>query len=252
MRDRAVISACPRPGTAGLFYLITILAGRFAEVYVRGGLIVPRSAADTAATIQVFESLYRQGLAADLVMIASYVIVTFLLYDLFKTVDRSLSLLAAFFSLIGLAVLAVNSLLHLAPVLFLNSTPSPGGLEAAQWQDLALMCLRLHARGYTISGVFFGMYCVLIGSLVFRSSFLPRALGVLMVAGGVGYLTDSFTSILAPGLAARLPGLPILGGVAELLLSLWLMLMGVRSMKGWMEWIRRALSERYWTTSRSM
>lgn len=252
MRDRAEISACPRPGTAGLFYLLTILAGLFAEVYVRRGLIVPRSAADTAATLQVFESLYRQGLAADLVMIASYVIVTLLLYDLFKTVDRSLSLLAVFFSLIGLAVLAVNALLHLAPVLLVTSAPSPSGLETAQLQDLALMCLRLHAHGYIISGVFFGMHCVLMGSLVFRSRFLPRTLGVMMVAGGLGTLTHSFTSILSPGLAARLPDLPILGGVAELLLSLWLMLMGVRSMKGAMEWIRHTLSGKPWTTSRSM
>lgn len=228
MDRTGTISASQRPGTAGVLYLIAILSGVFAEVYVRGGLIVPGSAADTAATLQVFEPLYRLGLAADLVMIASYAAVTLLLHDLFKTVDRSLSLLAAFFSLIGLSILAVNSLLHLAPVLFLNAAPSTGGLEVAQWQDLALMCLRLHAQGDSISGVFFGLYCVLIGSLAFRSRCLPRSLGVLMVAGGLGYLADSFTSILALQLSDGLPALPVLGGVAQLLLGLWLMYTGVR------------------------
>lgn len=251
MSDRSEISACPRPGTAGIFYLIALLASLFAEVYVRGGLIVPGNAADTAATLQVFEALYRQGLAADLVRIVASVVVTLLLHDFFKPVDRSLSLLATFFSLIGLAVLAVNSLLHLAPVLFLNSASSASGLEVGHWQDLALMCLRLHAQGSSLSGVFFGFYCFLIGCLVFRSLFLPRGVGVLMAAGGLSYLAHGFASILAPDLASGFPGLPLLGGAAELLFSLWLMRKGARSMAGIFEWIRAALWGEPWTASSS-
>lgn len=95
---------------AGAFYLVTILMGVFAEVVVRGALVVRDDAAATATNILAHEPLYRLGLAADLAMIACYIAVTLLFYDLFRPVGRSLSLLAAFFSLVGLAFLAVNSL----------------------------------------------------------------------------------------------------------------------------------------------
>jgi len=204
---------------AGLFYLITIVMGVFAEVFVRGRLIVRKDAAATAANILEHERLYRLGLAADLVMLVAYVAVTLLLYALLKPAGRNLSLLAAFFSLIGIAVLAVNSLTHLAPLLLLKQTPPA--------QELALFSLSLHGRGYAIAGVFFGVYCVLVGYLAFRSRLIPRIVGVLMAIGGVAYLIDSFTGFLSPTLAVRLPDVTVLGGAGELALTLWLLVMGV-------------------------
>jgi len=169
---------------AGGFYLLTIIAGVFAELFVRGALVVRDDAAATAANILAHEPLYRSGLAADLVMLACYAVVTLLFYELLKPAGRSLSLLAAFFSLLGLAVLAANALNHLAPLVLLGNSQHPGALETNQLQALALVSLRMHARGYAVSGVFFGFYCALIGWLVFRSGFLPRALGALMALGG--------------------------------------------------------------------
>ncbi|MDB4948320.1 MAG: hypothetical protein JWM27_969 [Gemmatimonadetes bacterium] len=182
------VEASPRlrARTAGAFYLITIITGVFAEVFVRGALVVRDDAAATAANILAHEPLYRLGLAADLVMLTSYVAVTLLFYDLFKPVGASLSLLAAFFSLLGIAVLAVNSLNHLAPLLLLGDAHYLGAFHPAQLQALALLFLRMHARGYSIAGVYFGIYCIVIGHLVFRSGFLPRILGVLMAIGGAG------------------------------------------------------------------
>lgn len=234
-----VAEASPRlrARAAGLFYLITVAAGVFAEVFVRGALVVRDDAAATASNILAGEPLYRLGLAADLVMTACYLAVTLLFYDLFKPAGRGLSLLAAFFSLVGVAVLAVNSLNHLAPLLLLKSPRHLSAFEPAQLQALALAALRMHARGYTVAGVFFGVYCLLIGYLVFRSGLLPRTLGALMALGGLSYLTDSFAIFLAPALAARLPDVMLLGGVAELSLCLWLMAMGVR--EGDDSWTRR-------------
>ena len=222
--------------TAGAFYLLTIITGVFAEVFVRGAVLVRDDAAATAANIMARESFYRSGLVADLVMIACYIVVTLLFYELFKPAGRSLSLLAAFFSLVGLAVLAVNALNHLAPVLYLGDTNFRGAFEATQLQALALMSLKLHARGYVISGVFFGTYMLLLGRLIFKSGFLPRILGGLMAAGGLAFLTNSFASLLAPALVARLPDIGMLGGLAELALSLWLIVMGVNVQK----WEERA------------
>lgn len=208
---------------AGAFYLITIIMGVFAEVFVRGALVVRDDASATATNILAHELLYRSGLAADLIMLASYVVVTLLLYVLLKPAGRILSLLAALFSMVGIAVLAVNCLNHIAPLLFLKNTPP--------LQDLALIALKLHTRGYNVSGVFFGVYCVIIGYLVFRSGFLPRALGVLMAIGGASYIVSSFAIFLSPAFANRLPDVTVLGGLAELSLTLWLLVMGVNAQK---------------------
>ncbi|HEV7376603.1 MAG TPA: DUF4386 domain-containing protein [Pyrinomonadaceae bacterium] len=232
-RGTNVTTATPRlkARIAGAFYLITIIMGVFAEVFVRGAIVVRDNAAATATNILAHEPLYRFGLAADLIMIACYIAVTLLFYGLFKPVGRSLSLLAAFFSLIGIAVLAANSLNHLAPLVFLRDAQYLSAFETTQLQALALMSLKMHARGYSIAGLFFGVYCVMIGYFVFRSGFLPRILGVLMAIGGLSFLIDSFASFLLPTLVARLPDIGMLGGIAELALCLWLMVMGVNSPK---------------------
>jgi Domain of unknown function (DUF4386) len=217
--------------TAGAFYLITIVMGVFAEVFVRGALIVRDDAAATAANILAHESLYRLGLVADLIMLACYIAVTLLFYGLFKSVSRSFSLLAAFFSLVGIAVLVVNCLNHLAPLVFLGNVNYLSAFATTQLQALALMSLRMHARGYSIAGVFFGIYMLLLGYLIFKSGFLPRLLGVLMAVGGLSFLTHSFAIFLLPTLVARLPDIGMLGGIAELALSLWLMVMGINAPK---------------------
>jgi len=215
---------------AGFFYLITIVAGVFAELFVRGKVIVPDNAGVTTANILAHESLYRAGLCADLVMLAAYVAVTVLLYLLFKPVSRSISLAAACFSLVGIAVLAVNSLNHIAPLILLGQT-HPVALVAEERQGLIQFFLRLHGRGYNISSVFFGSYCLMIGCLAFRSRFLPRFVGVLMCVGGAAYLLMSFLVLLAPAAATRLPDMTVLGGIAELVFAIWLLVPGVNVAK---------------------
>ena len=216
---------------AGAFYLLTIIMGVFAEVFVRGALVVRDDPTATATNIMAHEPLYRFGLAVDLIMLACYIAVTLLFYDLFKPVGRSLSLLAAFFSLVGIAVLAVNSLNHLAPLVFLGGAHYLSAFETTQLHALAIMSLKMHAQGYNIAGMFFGIYMLLLGYLIFKSDFLPRILGVLMAVGGLSYLTNSFAIFLLPTLVARLPDIGMLGGIAELALCLWLMVMGVNAPK---------------------
>jgi Domain of unknown function (DUF4386) len=215
---------------AGFFYLITIIAGVFAEMMVRGRLVVRDDAAATAANILSHERLFRLGLAADLVMLVAYIAVTLLLFILLRPVSRRVSLGAALFSLVGIAVLAVNSLNHLAPLILLGPH-APTAFDPAQLQSLALMSIRMHSRGYAVSGVFFGVYCVLVGYLALKSGFLPRLIGALMMLGGLGYLINSFTGFTSPALAARLPDTTILGGIGELALCLWLLVKGVNVSK---------------------
>lgn len=216
---------------AGVAYLVTIAAGVFAEAFVCGTLVVRDDAAATAANLLAREGLYRAGLGADLAMIAAYVVVTLLFYAMFKPVRGHASLLAAFFSMLGIAVLAADAALHIAPMLLLKSEPAAAAFEPTQLQALALLSLRLHSQLYVVAMVFFGVYCLLIGWLAFASRFLPKFIGVLMAIGGIGYLVKCLAILLASDLADRIPDTMALGGLAELALSLWLVLVGAGALK---------------------
>jgi hypothetical protein len=209
-----------RARTAGAAYLITIVMGLFAEAFVRGGLITPGSPAVTASNILAQEPLYRLAVGADLVMLVAYLVVTLLFLDMFRPVNRSLSELAALFSLIGIAVLAANSTILLAALTLLH-----GGAIS-----LASMALKAHGQGYAVAIVFFAVYGLLIGWLIVRCGFLPRAVGVLMAAGGLGYAVGSADSILALHLPAPTPDLlSLVGFLGEAALSLWLLAVGPRA-----------------------
>ena len=216
---------------AGVFYLLTTLTRMFVEIFVRNRLVVSDDAAATATNILAHEPLWRWGFAADIIAFASYVALTALFYELFKPVNRSVSLVAAFFSLVACAVQAVSSLFHLAPLVLLGGAPYLRVFNEEQLQALALMFLRLRAQCYhNIGLVFFGLYCLLIGYLIFRSTFLPRIIGVLMMLAGLSYLM-----FLSPPLARYLqPYVLFFPGVGQISLTLWLLVMGVNEQR-WKE-----------------
>ncbi len=220
---------------AGLLYVIVIVAGGWAQLFVRSHLVVRNDAAVTAANILAQEPLFRLGLAADLVAAICFVGVVFILYDLLKPAGRSLSLLAAFFGMAGNAIFAINLLNHLAAAVLLDNARVLAAFKPDHLQALALVFLKLHTQGYLIVMVFFGIYLALIGVLIFRSVFLPRILGVLLVAGGLADVAVSFAVFLSPPFADKLPSYVTLpGGVAEILLALWLFAIGVNASK-WRE-----------------
>lgn len=225
-------SPVPPARLSGFLYLIVIACGLFAVGYVRASLVVSGDAAATANNIIASEALYRLGVAAQVVMYVAYVAVTAIFYALFKPVSGSASLLAAFFSLVGLATGAANIVNDAAPWIFLGGADYLAPIATPQRQALAYLFLRLSSVGFGISSVFFGLYCVAIGGLILRSTFLPGVLGALMAIGGVCYVADSFVTFLSPPLAAQLnPYITLPGLVGELLLSLWLFLIGVNVAK---------------------
>ena len=229
MERIAEASLRPRARITGVVYLLYFLTAIIGEFFLRG-LVVDGDAAATANNILAHESLFRLGLATGLISTAGYIAVTALFYDLFKAVSRSLSLLAAFFSLVGCAILAFASLFQLAPLVVLGGSQYLSVFRVEQLRALALMFLELNTQAGNICVVFFGVYCLLIGYLIFRSTFLPRLLGVLMALAGLGWLT-----FLSPPLANHLsPYNLVLGFLAELALMLWLLVRGV-NVQRWKE-----------------
>jgi hypothetical protein len=221
--------ASPPARIAGLFYLLVFLFNGIA-LFLRGGLVISGDAAATASNIVAHASPFWLGLTVRLIMIACFIVVTALFYELFKPVNRSVSLLAAFFSLMGCAAQTFSFLFYIAPLVVLQDAPHLGAFKAEQLQAMALMFFQLYVRTSNIGSAFFGFYCLLIGYLVFRSAFLPRVLGVLMMFAGVSGLT-----LLYPPLANSLrPYNLALGILGEGALTLWLLAMGV-NVERWKE-----------------
>lgn len=213
---------------AGFLYLIMILAGGFAEAFVREGLTVSGNALATAHNILASEKLYRFGLVADLVTLLCGTVLSLIFYILFKPVSRNLSLLALIFSIIASAVMAVNLLNQLAPLLLLHNTAYLKAYTMEQLQTLSLFFLNLQSQGYNISLLLFAFYFPIIGWLVYQSNFLPRFLGIIYTLAGLGYLINSLAWFLFPHLAAYLfPYVLLPAFIGETSMSLWLIFKGV-------------------------
>ena len=212
---------------AGGLWLIVIAAASFALGTV-SMLIVRNDAAATANNILANESLFRLSFVADLVAVLCYVGVTVLLYELLKPVSRSLSLLAAFFGLGGVAFGGPTLLSRLAPLVLLQGDQYLSVFTTSQLQAMTLTSFKLHGFALWVSLVLFGVQCFIVGYLIVRSTFLPRILGVLLAIGGAGYVIGSFANFLSPSFGAALSHFVLLAGlVGEGSVTLWLLVRGV-------------------------
>ncbi|HXV97680.1 MAG TPA: DUF4386 domain-containing protein [Anaerolineae bacterium] len=213
---------------AGFLYLTIIIAGIFAEFFVRQSLIAPGDATATATNIMASEGLFRIGIAGDLIMIISDVALALVFYVLLKPVSNSLALLAAFFRLAQAAILGIN-LLNLFFVLqLLSGADYLTVFGADQLDALVLFFLNGHSIGYAIGLVLFGISLFILGYLVLKSGYFPRILGALLIVASLGYLIDSFASFLLPtyeAIFALVVFLPAF--IGELSMCLWLLLKGV-------------------------
>jgi hypothetical protein len=219
---------------AGGLWLLCIATGVVSFI-AGSSLMVRDNAAATAANILANESLFRLGFVAELISGASYIGVTVFIYYVLKPVSRSLSLLAAFFGLAGVAIGGGAFLSRLAPLVLLRGDTYLSAFTTSQLQALALTSLKLYVLGFSIGMVLFGIQCILIGSLVARSTFLPRVLGVLLSVGGLGYVIVSFTNLLIPLLGPRLtPFVMPLALIGEGSLTVWLLVKGV-NVERWKE-----------------
>lgn len=222
---------------AGALYLLTILTGILAQVAISGSLVVPGDAAATAAAILANEARYSLGYTVYLVEMASQIVMAVLFYRLLRPAGRTLAQVALALHLTGTGIKTLSRLFFLAPVLVVGSTPFLDGFDTAQRNGLAMLLLGLNDMGAGVALPFFGLTSVLEGVLILRSTFLPRALGVLGILGGIGWLT-----YLVPTLGARL--FPLIIGVA-LVGSLarigWLLVVGVHEER-WKAQARAAAS----------
>ena len=225
-----IATASPRQlaRTAGGLYLANIVLGFFAIGFVPATIFVAGDAAATAHNIQANEGLYRLGIVAHAVILATNVPLAVIFYELFKVVNRRLALLVVFFTLVGTAVEGANLAGQFTPLALLEGSQNSSAFTSAQLQAQAYTSFATQDTSYAINSVFFGLYGLTIGYLVFRSTFLPLVIGVLLAIGALCYLTYSFASFISPGFAAHLvPYIQLPSLVGEGSFCLWLLIVGV-------------------------
>lgn len=207
---------------AGVCWLTTIVASTIG-MFISESLIVSGDAAATADNILTNKTLFQSAAAANLVATASYIGATVFVYELLKPVNKIVSLLAAFFSLTGCAVGAIGSLFGLVPFVVLGNAQYLKAFTPEQIQTLALIFLKVFGQMNNVGLVFFGLHCFFTGYLILKSAFIPRTVGVLMMLGGVSWLTflvPPVANFLAPYNMAP-------GAIGEISLTLWLIVKGV-------------------------
>ena len=218
----------------GILFLIMTAAAIFSMEYVPSKFIMPEDATATANNIIASESLFRLGIVGHLIVLFTDLGVALLLYVLLKPVNKTLSLVAAVFRLVMVAMRGINLLTHFLALLLLSGASYLTVFETEQLHALVLLFLTAFEDGVLIDLTFFGPHLLFVGYLVFKSGYLPRILGILVIIAGFGYLIDNFAIFLLPNYQVTI-GLFV--GWGELLLALWLLIKGVNIQR----WEKRAL-----------
>jgi hypothetical protein len=215
---------------AGLFYLIFILTTVLAT-YIRGRLIVSGDAAATANNIMGSELFFRTGFVTELVSAVFFVLAAWALYVLLKPVNKNLALLFLLLNLGGVAVECINALNLFAALQFLSGANYLNVFQTGQLQAMAMSSLNLYTSGFLIAQIFFSAWLLPLGYLVYKSRFLPRLLGLLLILDFFGNMSWFLQGFLLPdyGILAY-PG-NVISFIAEISITLWLLIMAVKDQK---------------------
>lgn len=211
---------------AGVGLLAMTILAPFAEFFVRQSLVVPGDAVSTAKNIIANESQFRLAVISYLIVAVLDVVVAWALYVFLKPVNQSLSLLTAWLRIVYAAVLAV-ALINLMVVLqLLSGVGYLAVFETTQLYAQAMLFLEAFSQGWNIGLVIFGLHLVLLGYLVFKSGYIPKILGILVILAALGYLIDSAGQMLSPNYDMTIAMFTFIG---EVLLVFWLLFKGVKT-----------------------
>ena len=217
---------------AGFCYLVVIATGLFSEVFVRQALRVSNDALATAHNIQTNEMLFRWGFVADLINFVVGIPTILIIYNFFKRSNKIIVQIALALVIIQTAIIAVNLLNQITPLLLLGNDTYLTTFQQNQLATLSLLSLNIQAQGYGVGLVFFGFYCILIGYVIFKTNAIPKIIGLAYALAGLCYLINSFTMFLSKGFVNPMfiyLAIPILLG--ELSLCLWLLIKGIDTTK---------------------
>jgi hypothetical protein len=177
---------------AGVFFLLTIVGGVVAQGFISERLIDLRDAAATASNILANRGLFQAGFTIYLIEMACQTVTAALFYRLLRPVSPWLALLMLLFEFLGIVIKTGARVFYIAPLWILDGQTAQGAMSAmmqTQLESLAIMLLKVNDNGAATALAFFGFSTLLMGWLIFRSTYLPRWLGVLGMISGIGWLT---------------------------------------------------------------
>lgn len=224
--DPASVKAKAR--LAGALYLIIFVVAPFAFLIVPEAIVVDGDAATTASNVIDSEGLFRAGMVAETIIVATEIVLAGLLYGLLRPVSRPFSLAAAAARVGEAIVQAVNLFTSGIVLLILGGTGYLAAFEPAQLDALAALFVEANNFGVMVWGLLFGIHLALLGYLIYRSGFWPRLIGALVMVASVGYLAQSYGHLVAPEHDGFFEVLVIaLAAPGELAFTIWLLWKGV-------------------------
>jgi hypothetical protein len=166
-------------------------------MYVPDKMIVHGNAAATASNIAAHETLFRLGIAGELIGYAGFVFVVMALYELFKGVNRRHASLMVILLVVQIPIAFLNELNSFAALVLARGTDFLSTFEKPQREALAMLFMNLHGRGFVVNEIFWGLWLFPLGWLVYKSRFLPQFLGVWLALGGISWVALSLTGSVA-------------------------------------------------------
>lgn len=221
----------------GALYVVLFVLGPMVFLFGKGAVLVPDDPAATAANVRAMGEGYRHGVGIEAGIFLIEVLLSGLLYVVFRPVNRGIALAASLARFGEAVVQGANVLPALLVITLAAGGAAVESFSPAQQDALIHLFQQANAGIVLVWGLFFGLHVVLLGSLVYGSGFLPRWLGVLLLLAGIGYLAQSLGVLLVPSSAAFLDGLVVVMAVpGELAFTLWLLVKGVNAE----DWVARA------------
>jgi hypothetical protein len=208
---------------AGIGLLIMTIFAIFANFFVFQKLIIPGDATTTANNIMTNEMQFRIGICSFLIVIICDVVVAWALYVFLKPVNKSLSLLAALFRLVYATIFAIALVNYYSVFQLLSGSDYLAIFETSKLHAQVMLSINAFRDGWAVGFVFFGLHLALLGYLVFRSDYIPRILGILLIVAGIGYLIDNFGKFLFPNFDVIIS---MVTGLGELIFMFWLLIKG--------------------------
>ncbi|MGB7621720.1 MAG: DUF4386 domain-containing protein [Terriglobia bacterium] len=213
---------------AGLLYVLMSIPGGFSLLYVPSVLIARGDATATANKIQASELLFRIGIVSELICATGFIFVALALYRLLKGVDKTQASLMVTLFVVSVPISFLNVLNEIAALTLLSGANFLSVFDPRQLNALVMLFLGLHNDGILLAQIFWGLWLFPFGVLVFKSIFLPRILGVLLIIACFGYLTSSFTLLLFPAYGQSISRFAMVLTLGELPIMLWLLIKGAK------------------------
>ena len=216
---------------AGILYVLLIVTSVFSYVYISNKFYVFGDAVETARNILSSELLFRSGIFVNIISNIIFIFLALALYELLKGVNQRQATIMVMLVVVSAVIATINQSNQLAALISLSGAEFLSVFDKTQLDAIAYAFLRLHSRVIDINQVTWGLWLFPFGMLVYKSDFLPRMLGILLIIGGMGYLINFSTALLFPQYRDIVSTLTLPMLICELPIVIWLFLVRIETTK---------------------